>query len=48
MLERLVMPKDVAIGLQELHKQDAAVHGNLVSHLVENGCAIAGVLKTVA
>jgi serine/threonine protein kinase len=30
MLERLVMLKDVATGLQELHNQDA-VHGNLVS-----------------
>jgi serine/threonine protein kinase len=49
MLERLVMLKDVAIGLQELHNQDA-VHGNLVSHLqlVENGCAIAGDPRTVA
>jgi tRNA A-37 threonylcarbamoyl transferase component Bud32 len=30
MLERLVMLKDVATGLQELHNQDA-VHGDLVS-----------------
>jgi hypothetical protein len=30
MLERLLMLKDVAGGLQDLHNQDA-VHGNLVS-----------------